>query len=174
MAEEKREPAEQRRHGGWKLLAIAALLAVATGGGVFHGVRSGALPLPFLERWFAEAAGSGLEGAPETVSAATAAYSPGAYVRLDPLVVSLGREARADHLKVSLVIEVAPGRESEVEAAKPRLLDVLNVFLRAVDEREFEVPQSMERLRAQMLRRVQLVAPQGAVHDVLIQEFVLN
>jgi hypothetical protein len=32
----------------------------------------------------------------------------------------------------------------------------------------------MLRLRAQMLRRVQLVAPAGTVRDVLIQEFVLN
>jgi len=32
----------------------------------------------------------------------------------------------------------------------------------------------MERLRAQMLRRVQLVAPPQSVRDVLIQDFVLN
>jgi len=31
----------------------------------------------------------------------------------------------------------------------------------------------MERLRAQMLRRVKLVTPEGAVRDLLIQEFVL-
>ena len=56
----------------------------------------------------------------------------------------------------------------------PRINDVLNVYLRAVDERDFEVPRAMVRLRAQMLRRVQLVTPPGAVRDVLIQEFVLN
>ena len=173
MAEERREPAGER-HGGWKLLAVASLLALAIGGGVFYGVRSGTLPLPVPERWLGELAGKGADGAPEAAAAATAAYSPGAYVHLEPFVVSLGREASANHLKVSLVIEVTPGREGEVEAAKPRVLDVLNVFLRAVDERGFEVPRSMERLRAQMLRRVQLVSPEGAVRDVLIQEFVLN
>ena len=174
MAEERREPAEEMRRGGWKLLAVAALLALVAGGGAYYGVASGAMPLPLPERWLGGTAGSEAKGAPGTAPTTTAAYSPGAYVHLDPLVVSLGPEAGADHLKVSLVVEVAPGRESEVEAVRPRLLDVLNVFLRAVDEREFEVPRSMERLRAQMLRRVQLVSPEGAVRDVLIQEFVLN
>ena len=82
-------------------------------------------------------------------------------------------EAMSEHLKITLVIEVGPGREAEVEAVKPRVIDILNGFLRAVDEREFHLPRSMERLRAQMLRRVQLVTPEGAVRDLLIQEFVL-
>ena len=65
-----------------------------------------------------------------------------------------------------LSIEVAPESLNDVTTMTPRILDVLNTFLRAVDERDFELPRGMLRLRAQMLRRVQLVTPQGVVRDV--------
>jgi flagellar FliL protein len=96
------------------------------------------------------------------------------FVMLDPLVISLGPDSRSKHLRVTLAIDAAPGRGPEVQSVIPRVVDILQGFLRAVDEREFEIPRSMDRLRAQMLRRVQLVTPVGAVQDLLIQEFVLN
>lgn len=173
MAEEKQSQADEGRSGaGWKLLAVSCLVSLALGGGGFFAVYSGTLPLGSL--WPQVL---GREAAPAAGPAAgerDSGYHPGAYVPLDPLIISLGPQSASEHLKVSLVVEVAPGREAEVEAARPRLVDVLNVFLRAVDEREIALPASMERLRAQMLRRVQLVSPEGAVRDVLIQEFVIN
>lgn len=158
------------RSGG-RLPAMAAALALLLGGGAFYTVYAGMVALPFLAGGqVAETAGhSGEEG-----GQAQADFQPGAYVTLDPLVISLGPESKAKHLRVTLVIEAEQGWQHKVEAVRPRLVDVLNGFLRAVDEREFALPRSMERLRAQMLRRVQLVAPEGAVRDLLVQEFVLN
>jgi flagellar FliL protein len=169
-------PAAPRKRGAGLLIG-AAVLALLLGGGGFFAVYSGLveLPLPGLGKAPGEQAGAaeghGSAGDPAGVG------HPGpevAYVALEPLVLSLGPDSASRHLKVSLVVETAAGREAEVEAARPRIVDMLNVFLRAVDAREFEIPRSMERLRAQMLRRVQLVAPEGAVLDVLVQEFVLN
>ena len=93
---------------------------------------------------------------------------------LEPLVIPLSAEARSRHLRVTLQLEVRTEAKEAVIAVTPRVLDVLNTFLRAVDEREFENPRAMARLRAQMLRRIRLVAPEDAVQDVLIQEFLLN
>ena len=90
------------------------------------------------------------------------------------LSASLGKEAKSRHLKVTVTVEVEPGREADVSGISPRIVDVLNTYLRAVDERDLEIPRAMVRLRAQMLRRVKLVSPPGAVRDVLIQQFVLN
>jgi flagellar protein FliL len=56
----------------------------------------------------------------------------------------------------------------------PRIVDVLNGYLRAVEVREFEDPAALVRLRAQMLRRVQIVTGEGRVRDLLVTEFVLN
>ena len=94
--------------------------------------------------------------------------------RLRELIISLGPNSQAKHLKLVMTIEVTNEAEEQVAALAPRIRDVLNTFLRAVDERDFEVPRAMARLRGQMLRRVQLVTPPGAVRDLLIQDFVLN
>ena len=54
------------------------------------------------------------------------------------------------------------------------ILDVLNGYLRAVEMRELEDPSALVRLRAQMLRRVQIVTGEGRVRDLLVTEFVIN
>jgi flagellar FliL protein len=157
-----------------RLLLIACAVAILVGGGGFYTVYSGLLQIPFNGD---DAVGNGHAASvygDGNQADARAGPPPGTFVALDPLVISLGEQSRAKHLKVSLTLEVGIGRAAEVEAIKPRVIDVLNGFLRAVDEREFELPRSMERLRAQMLRRVILVTPEGAVRDLLIQEFVLN
>jgi flagellar FliL protein len=51
---------------------------------------------------------------------------------------------------------------------------VLNTYLRAVSEDQLGKPAALERLRAQMLRRIQVVTEQGQVKDLLITEFVLG
>jgi len=165
---------EPVRKGKSKLLLVACVLALVAGGGSFYAVFSGLLVLPFIgggEGKRDTAAGHG----GETGDYAGSPYllEPGVFIHLDPLVITLGPQSQSKHLKITLAIEIGPGREAEVEAVKPRVIDILNGFLRAVDEREFELPRSMERLRAQMLRRVMLVTPEGAVRDLLIQEFVL-
>lgn len=166
---------EPARKGKSKLLLIAGVMALLAGGGGFYAVYSGLLVLPFIgggegamDTAMAEHGGEAGEdaGAPHT-------FEPGVFVHLEPLIITLGPQSQSEHLKITLAIEVRPGREDEIEAVKPRVIDILNGFLRAVDEREFEVPRSMERLRAQMLRRIKLVTPEGAVRDLLIQEFVL-
>jgi len=61
-----------------------------------------------------------------------------------------------------------------VQALMPRIMDVLNIYLRALDPPELEEPAALLRLRAQMLRRVQIVTGPGLVNDLLIIEFVFN
>jgi flagellar FliL protein len=69
---------------------------------------------------------------------------------------------------------VAPEDAATVAALMPRVLDVLNTYLRAVQARDIEDPAALARLRAQMLRRIQVVTGDGQVRDLLITEFVLN
>ena len=53
-------------------------------------------------------------------------------------------------------------------------MDVLNIYLRALDPHELQEPAALLRLRAQMLRRVQIVTGPGMVNDLLVMEFVFN
>lgn len=56
----------------------------------------------------------------------------------------------------------------------PRVVDTLNTYLRAVDVADLAAPAMAVKIRAQMLRRVQIVTGEGRVRDLLISEFVLN
>ena len=96
------------------------------------------------------------------------------FVTLEPMVVTLGPRARSQYLKISISFETTSEHEEKLNDLSPKLRDVLNTYLRAVEESDLADPMSMNRLRAQMLRRVQIVADQEAVHDVLITDFVLT
>ena len=97
-----------------------------------------------------------------------------AFVPMETLVINLPEDARARHLLFTAQLEVDPQYTSEVEALLPRVVDILNGYLRAVKLAELEDPTALIRLRAQMLRRVQVVVGDGRVRDILIMEFVLN
>jgi flagellar FliL protein len=97
-----------------------------------------------------------------------------AFVAMEPIMISLPPGASARHLRFTGQLEVEPAEAEAVAQVMPRILDVLNTYLRAVEVRDLEQPSSLARLRAQMLRRVQVVTGDGIVRDLLITEFVLN
>lgn len=137
---------------------IGLVLALALGGGGFFVTWSGLL-----------------FGDDEASHAPAVGALPDiAFVPVDPLVVSLGNAAQRRHLRFTAQIEVGKPYEQEVTMLLPRILDVLNGYLRAVEVTELEDPTALVRLRAQMLRRVQIVTGEGRVRDLLITEFVLN
>ncbi|MEM6420955.1 MAG: flagellar basal body-associated FliL family protein [Pseudomonadota bacterium] len=153
--------AARRRLG--TLLGLALGLAAAAGG--FFAVSAGYLPRPM------ETIRALLSGPPQPD---WASWEAPEYVTLPPLTVSLGPSAAADHLRIAVMLEISPGAGEVVTAAEPRIIAGLVRFLRAVDERDFDIPALMIRLQAQMLRRVELAVPPGTVRAVLIQEFLLN
>ena len=156
---------EGTKKGGKGGLIIGLVLMLVLGGGGFFAVYSGMLALPF----------GGEEHAEEKHEAPPPPdLPPTAFVKLDEIVISLGRGARAKHLVLAAELEVNPLHTAEVETLKPRVLDVLNTYLRALDERDVEDPAAMARLRAQMLRRIQVVTGEGRVRDLLITRFVLQ
>jgi len=147
-----------------KLPLIAGLvLAIAGGGGGFFAVKSGII------------GGSSDPGAVKEASDESAEpFAQIAFVALDPLVISLPDQGSRALLRFAAQLEVAPEYAAEVEAVKPRIIDVLNGYLRAVEIAELEDPTALMRLRGQMLRRVQIVTGEGRVRDLLIMEFVIN
>lgn len=140
-------------------LIAGVVLALLLGGGGFYAAVSGMI------------FGSGADHAPE---AEVAALPDIAFVPLEPLVISLGGAAQSRHLRFTAQLEVAGPHSAEVSLLQPRILDVLNGYLRAVEVAELEDPTALVRIRAQMLRRIQIVSGEGRVRDLLITEFVLN
>jgi flagellar protein FliL len=144
-------------------LGIAALLAGVSAGIIFvspFGKQSGECVAA--------------EGAAEQHEKKTVSYEDIEFVNLDTLVISLGPNAKADYLKISISLETTHEFAKTAEHLQPRFRDVLNTYLRAVDEKDLVEPFAMTRLRAQILRRMQTVASSEIVSDVLITDFVLN
>lgn len=157
-------PAVKPKGGMIKSLLAGLLLAVALGGGSFFVVFTGMIALPLPER-----AALGSSSMPELPPMPVTAFVP-----LDPVVVTLGRGSTARQLALSAQLEVVPMAIETVQLLKPRILDVIGTYLRAVDASLVEDPAAMLRLRAQMLRRIQVVTGEGVVRDLLITEFILR
>ena len=137
-------------------------VALAGGAGGFLAVSSGIIGR--------EDEGREVIDPPEAAEAMPAV----AYVPLDPMVINLPPGADRNYLRFAAQLEVVPTYLAEVESMRPRIVDVLNGYLRAVEAGDLEAPDALNRLRAQMLRRIQVVVGDGRVRDLLIMEFVLN
>lgn len=150
--------------GGKKRLLFGLLAAVFLGVGGFYVVFSGLV-----------GGKSATEDHEESDEHAAVDPLPDIeFIPLDSMVVSLGKDAANKHLLFTAQLEVSERYAEEVKHLLPRILDVLNGYLRAVKFEDIENPASLVRLRAQMLRRVQVVTGEGRVRDLLITEFVLN
>lgn len=97
-----------------------------------------------------------------------------AFVELDPMVISIGPASAGRHLRFRAQLEVPSQYQADVRELMPRIIDVLNSYLRALELEDLDKTAALTRLRAQMLRRIQVVTGLGRVNDFLIMEFVLN
>ncbi|MEM9393518.1 MAG: flagellar basal body-associated FliL family protein [Pseudomonadota bacterium] len=153
-------PPKKRKSLLLLLLVVLTLSAGAAAGGYF-------------------AASSGLISMPAIFAKSSKPQSPGtaddvAFVPLAPLIISLSQDAKNSHLRFTAQLEVFAPYEDEVARMQPRFLDVLNGYLQALEAEDIEHPDAFMRMRAQALRRMQVVAGQGRVRDLLVTEFVLN
>lgn len=144
-------------------LVLGVVLALAGGGGGFYAVYTGMI------------LGDAAAGGPAKAEAPDVAPLPDiSFVEVDPMIVSIGAPAARQHLRFRTQLEVADAYKADVEQVLPRVVDVLNSYLRALTLEDVSDPAALVRLRAQMLRRVQLVTGEGRVNDLLIMEFVVN
>ncbi|MFS4436735.1 flagellar basal body-associated protein FliL [Paracoccaceae bacterium GXU_MW_L88] len=148
-------PPEKPKGKAMILVSILAFLLAAGGG--FYASTKGLIPSFKGEK-----------------KAETDTELPVAFLPIDRIVVTLSGRAYAKQLVFSGSLEVAPENLAIVEALKPRILDILNGYLRAVDETELADPAQLARLRAQMLHRINLATEGVPVSNLLISEFILN
>lgn len=145
-------------------MIIGLVLALAGAGGGFFAVSSGLILGTDMP----------MENETEEEPILVEPLNGISFIALDPLVINLRQNSRAAHLRFVAHLEVGQEYEADVMLLMPRVLDVLNNYLRAVDLEDLEKPGALVQLRAQMLRRVQIVTGDGRVNDLLVSEFVLN
>ena len=174
------EDEEPKRKSSKLPLIIGVVLALVGGGGGFYAAFSGLLPFGGGGDHTAPADGHGdtAAGAHDPHAAddhgAPLPDANVAFIEMPQLIISMGPSSDMHHLRFLASLEVPPSHMAEVESLKPRVVDVLNNYLRALHPSDIEAPGALIRIRSQMLRRVQLVAGEDRVRDLLIMEFVLN
>ncbi|MCR9127391.1 MAG: flagellar basal body-associated FliL family protein [Rhodobacteraceae bacterium] len=142
-------------------LLLGIFLAMLGGGAGYFSVSSGIVRLG--------------ESPSETAETATPGAAPEVeYVPIDPMIISLNDNGSILHLRFSAQIEVDARYKADVTRLMPRIVDVLNTYMRALDLDDLRDAQALTRLRVQMLRRIQVVVGEGRIGDLLIMEFVLS
>lgn len=140
---------------------LGLVLMLGLGGGGFYAAYGGLIP--GLARPEEGDGGKAPDDLPEI-----------AFVPIERMVVSLGAEPGGRFLHFTGQIEIEKAQEAAMQLILPRVTDVLNGYLRAVEVSDLENPAALVRLRAQMLRRVQMISGEGRVRDLLVTEFVIN
>lgn len=163
MADTDAEEHEKPKKKSKVPLVLGVLFLIAGAGGGFFAVNSGLLLL----------GDSSVELHSETEQIEMKGIPDMSYVPLEPLVVSFGG-GTGPNLRFRAQLEVHAPYHDEVAKVTPRVMDVLNSYLRAVDLDDIRDNAALVRLRAQMLRRIQVVTGGNQVNDLLIMEFVLN
>ncbi len=154
------EPQEVAPKKSKKPLIIGAVLALLLGGGGFYATYSGLIL-----------------GGDHAEAAAVESANPLpdiAFVPVEPLVITLGSSDAGRNLRFTSQIEVSSIYVADVTLLLPRIVDVMNGYLRAIDPAQLDEPAMLLRVRAQLLRRIQMVTGDGRVRDLLVTEFVLN
>lgn len=160
MAEAETPPTTTSAKKSKKPLILGLLLAFLLGGSGFYATYSGLIFGTATEAHTAETSANPL---PDI-----------GFVPVDPLIISLGGINDNRHLRFSSQLEVVAAYSEDVSHLLPRISDVMNGYLRAIDVAELEDPTGLVRMRAQLLRRIQIVTGEGRVRDLLVTEFVLN
>lgn len=161
MAEATDTPEEAAGKTSRMPLIAGLVLAAAGAGAGFYATSSGLI----------------LGGSPAHEDVATGSHAnlpPMVFVPMDVLTISLPRQSSSKHLHFRASLEVPAQYRKDVEAIMPRIIDVMNGYLRALEASDIEDPAALTKLRSQMLRRAQVVAGSERVNDMLIMEFVLN
>lgn len=138
-------------------ILLGLVVALILGGGAFYAVYAGLVLAP------AET--------PEIVEEKSADFN---FVPIEVITISLPPQSGARLLRVAGQIEVADTSHPEMMRMQPRFIDLINTYLHAVDIDDLRQPAALIRLRAQILRRLQMIAGEGHVRDFLITEFILD
>ena len=99
-----------------------------------------------------------------------------AFIELPDMSVTLPNGGHARQLRIRLALELTRTgpQPPSAEILTPRVYDALLTYLRTLSDAEVDSPLALDRIRADLYRRMDLVVGPGVVRDVLITSLVLG
>jgi len=153
---------------------IAAVLLLGAGGGAawYLGLVPVGAGAPGEHEKASETA-SGGHGAPHDATGGVA--SAGAMRALDPFLANLADEGGTRYLKMALQIEfVSPEPPAALDARMPQIRDVILTLVTSKTFADIRTPDGKERLREDVIDRIDHVLQQPAVKSVYFTEFIVQ
>jgi flagellar protein FliL len=149
--------------------AAAYFLGLFGGGAAAHGTAEHA------------SAPSGKEGAAKGKAESGKAGEGGpaedvTFVELPDMLVNLQAEtSRPRYLRLRIAVEVEDDKAAAaVKALTPRVLDSFQMFLRSLTVDDVQGSAGMERLKEEMLARVNVAVEPSRIRDVLFKEILVQ
>ncbi len=173
MTDATAEGAETPAKSGKAGLIIGVVLALAGAAGGYYLTTSGLLPIGSGGHADAPSDTHGEKADTQSGHGSATDLSDVGFVDLPPVIVAVNID-ESRHLKFHAQLEVAAGHVREVEQMTPRIMDVMNSYLRAIDLSDLEDSMALVRIRGHLQRRIGMVVGPERVRDVLVMEFVLN
>jgi flagellar FliL protein len=163
---------------------IAAVLIAGGGAGAFilfkpkseaHAADTGGHAAPKSDKKGGHGAASGAPADP-----ALGRIAPGpdgvTFYTLPEMIVNIqSNDGRATFLKLTLTLEMRDAHLADtLMAESPRMQDMFQGFLRELRPEDLAGSAGSHQLRAEILRRVNLIAAPGTVDAVLIEEMLVQ
>jgi len=178
MAEEQQQPVEEGGKGGGKkklilLLLLILILGAAGGGAAYYFFF---LKKPKEEKLAsANATGNKTEEKPKPPPELEELAKPGIFVKLGDFVVNLADTDVQRFVKVSITIEVMNQKvQNQVNEYMPALKDAIIDLISSKYYKDIKTPEGRERLKIEILKRLNAILPQGGVKAVYFTSFVVQ
>jgi len=106
---------------------------------------------------------------------AVAVSSRPVFIDLPEMAMTLPNGGHPRQMRIKLSVELAPGasQQQATDALSPRVYDALLTYLRTLQDGEVDGGLGLDRLRADLYRRLELVVGPGVLRDVLITSLVM-
>jgi flagellar FliL protein len=151
------------------IVAVVVLLAAGAGAAWYLGL------LP--QRAAKDAESGEPQAAPAAAEQAKPAGKPGAVGSmrpLDPFLANLADENGARYLKMSLQVEFLGDPPASFDARLPQIRDVILTLVTSKTFADIRTPEGKERLREDIIDRINHVLAKEAVKSVYFTEFIVQ
>ena len=168
MAEENKEQEEQQQGGGKKkliILLVVLLLLLGGGGGA-------AYKFLVLDKQEAKKEENKAEKIQQEIKDIE---NLGIMFEVGTFVVNLADKDADRYLKVTIILELSNEQvKQEVEKRLPQIKDSITTLLFIKNSRELRTAEGVEKLKEEILRRVNAILPLGGVKNVYFTDFVIQ
>ncbi|NPA03895.1 MAG: flagellar basal body-associated FliL family protein [Epsilonproteobacteria bacterium] len=165
MAEEKQAPEEKEGGGKKKLLLLLLVLLLLIGGGL-------AYKFLVLDKQAQEDENKKAEKIVEEIKNVE---DLGIQFEVGTFIVNLQDKDADRYLKITIVLDVQDDQiKMELEKRLPQVKDAITTLLFTKTSNELRTAEGIERLKEEILKRVNAILPIGGVKNVYFTDFVIQ